>query len=161
MKADPKKVTAIQEIQQPNDKKELQRFVWVVNYLVKFIPNLSSVTVSLRELLKKETTWHWRNYTRKRFQKSSEESRKKRYSSNIRCVQTSNIVSRRLFVIRVGRMSPSRRTTSFLRLHFPWPTPKRTMSRSKRNSYQNYLVASNITNTSTQSQLPWKQTTSL
>lgn len=27
VKADPKKMTAIQEIQQPNDKKELQRFM--------------------------------------------------------------------------------------------------------------------------------------
>ncbi|KAK3702003.1 hypothetical protein QZH41_007698 [Actinostola sp. cb2023] len=43
----------------PTDIKELQRFMGMVNYLGKFLPNLSNSTQALRELLQKETAWHW------------------------------------------------------------------------------------------------------
>ena len=59
VKPDPMKVQAITEMQAPQDKKELLRFMGMVNYLGKFIPNLSNVTQPLRELLQKETAWHW------------------------------------------------------------------------------------------------------
>ena len=47
LKADPKKIKAISEIP-PEDKPALQRFLGMVNYLGKFIPNLSELTTSLR-----------------------------------------------------------------------------------------------------------------
>ena len=48
VKRDPMKVQAITEMQAPQDKKELLRFMGMVNYLGKFIPNLSNVTQPLR-----------------------------------------------------------------------------------------------------------------
>lgn len=59
IKPDPVKVKAIHEIETPQDKKELLRFMGMVNYLAKFIPRLSDITQPLRELLKKDTEWHW------------------------------------------------------------------------------------------------------
>ena len=59
MKLDPQKVNAIKAINIPEDQKELQKFMGMVNYLAKFIPNLSNIAVPLKELLKKDTAWHW------------------------------------------------------------------------------------------------------
>ena len=42
-------------MQPPGDRKELQRFMGMVNYLGKFIPNLSENTQPLH----KEVAWHW------------------------------------------------------------------------------------------------------
>ena len=42
----------------PHNVKELQRFLGTVNYLAKFIPNLSDKTASLRKLLEKKTEWY-------------------------------------------------------------------------------------------------------
>ena len=39
----------------PESKKELQRFLAMVNYLGKFAPNLSENTENLRKLLEKDT----------------------------------------------------------------------------------------------------------
>lgn len=52
-------VEAINNMLAPNNIKELQRFLGVVNYLGKYIKNLSDITSNLRTLLKKETAWHW------------------------------------------------------------------------------------------------------
>ena len=43
----------------PTNVKELQRFLGMVNYLAKFIPNLTSHTVNLRKLLEKDTKWYY------------------------------------------------------------------------------------------------------
>lgn len=59
LKPDMDKVRAIQEMPQPKDKTELQRFMGMVQHLAKFIPNLSEVSAPLRKLLEGETTWHW------------------------------------------------------------------------------------------------------
>ena len=59
MKPDPSKIKAIKEIGTPQDKKELLRFIGLVNYLGKFIPGLSDMTQPLRGLLKTEIEWHW------------------------------------------------------------------------------------------------------
>ena len=67
VKPDPQKVNAIKEINTPEAKKELERIMAMVNYLAKFIPNLSNATVPLRELLKKDTAWHWEEIHQKAF----------------------------------------------------------------------------------------------
>ncbi|XP_064464578.1 uncharacterized protein K02A2.6-like [Ornithodoros turicata] len=56
---DPDKVQAIKAMPAPSDKSELQRFLGMVTYLMKFVPNLSTITSPLRELLKEDVAWHW------------------------------------------------------------------------------------------------------
>ena len=51
-KPDPEKVRAIQNMEQPKDKKELHTFLGFINYLAPFMPNLAGHTAPLRELLK-------------------------------------------------------------------------------------------------------------
>lgn len=43
----------------PTDVPALQRFLGMVNYLGKFIPDLSELSAPLRELIKKDTAWAW------------------------------------------------------------------------------------------------------
>ena len=53
---DPDKIEAIQEMPTPKYKQELQRFLGFVNYVGKFIPNLSQITTPLCNLLEKKFT---------------------------------------------------------------------------------------------------------
>lgn len=50
---DKEKVRAIAEMPPPDDKKGVERLLGVVNYVVKFIPNMAAVTKPIRDLLKK------------------------------------------------------------------------------------------------------------
>ena len=59
VKPDPEKVTAIQNIDPPKDKKELHSFLGMVNYLAPFMPNLASHTAPLRELLRDDVEYQW------------------------------------------------------------------------------------------------------
>jgi hypothetical protein len=59
LKPDPEKVKAINDITTPKDKKDLMRFLGMVNYLAKFVPSLSDLTQPLNELIKKDIEWHW------------------------------------------------------------------------------------------------------
>ena len=59
LKPDPKKVKAIVNMKPPTDKEELQRFLGMMTYLTKFIPNFSQLAAPLRVLLEKNTEWHW------------------------------------------------------------------------------------------------------
>jgi len=54
VKTDPKKIEAIVNIPIPTNKTELQRYLGMVNYLGKFLPNLSQLTLPLRQLLQKD-----------------------------------------------------------------------------------------------------------
>ncbi|UYV77245.1 K02A2.6-like, partial [Cordylochernes scorpioides] len=56
---DQDKVRAIQNMQIPKNKQELQRILGTVTYLAKFIPDLSSNTSNMRNLLKKVIIWNW------------------------------------------------------------------------------------------------------
>ena len=62
LKPDPKKVEAIVNMPTPKDLPELRRFLGMVNYLSKFLPNLSTVTDSLRKLEEKDTVWCWEDH---------------------------------------------------------------------------------------------------
>lgn len=53
------KIKAILTIPAPENKKKLQRFMRMINYLGKFIPNLSARTQPPRQLLENEVAWHW------------------------------------------------------------------------------------------------------
>ena len=56
---DPNKVRAIKDMPTPTDVKSLKRFLGMVNYLSKFLPNLSSVSEPLRRLEVKDAEWWW------------------------------------------------------------------------------------------------------
>ena len=43
----------------PKNKEELQRYLGMITYLAKFIPNLSQSAELLRTLLEKDVKWHW------------------------------------------------------------------------------------------------------
>lgn len=56
---DPSKVQDIQQMQAPNSKDELQRFMGMLNYLAPYIPKLAETAQAVRELLKKDAIWIW------------------------------------------------------------------------------------------------------
>ena len=56
---DKKKVEAVQKMNYPESKEELQRYLGIMTYLAKFIPNLSQTAAPLRLLLEKDVMWHW------------------------------------------------------------------------------------------------------
>ncbi|KAJ8893336.1 hypothetical protein PR048_005927 [Dryococelus australis] len=56
---EPAKVATIEQIKKPTTIQELQRFLGMVNYLSKFIPNVSELSTPLCQLLKNNMPWHW------------------------------------------------------------------------------------------------------
>jgi len=59
LKPDPKKTQAISDMTPPMSREALQRFLGMITYLAKFIPNLSHTAAPLRALLEKEADWQW------------------------------------------------------------------------------------------------------
>ena len=53
------KVRALTEMPAPISKEEVRRFLGMIQYLDKFIPDLSAKDAPLRQLLKKEVGFHW------------------------------------------------------------------------------------------------------
>ena len=53
------KLMAIKNLKQPNYEKELKSFLGAIQYLSKYIDNLSAQTDTLRQLLKKDNEWIW------------------------------------------------------------------------------------------------------
>jgi len=49
LKPDPTKVKAVKNISNPSNRDELQRFLGMVTYLAKFIPDYSKVAAPLRK----------------------------------------------------------------------------------------------------------------
>lgn len=66
---DQKKTEAITKIKPPQNKKELQRFLGIIVYLAKFIPNLSDKTLPLKVLLSKRNEWRWTSNEQRSFNK--------------------------------------------------------------------------------------------
>ncbi len=59
LKPDPAKVRAVQEMPAPKTKEEVRRFLGFIQYLAKFIPNLSEVDAPLRKINKQDVTFFW------------------------------------------------------------------------------------------------------
>lgn len=59
IKPDEKYKNAILEMKKPKDKQGVMRFLGMLKYLAKFIPNLSKITAELRELTKKDVPFEW------------------------------------------------------------------------------------------------------
>lgn len=56
---DEERIRSIKELKEPSNKKDLQFFLGMINYLRGFFPNLSETVSHLRELLKKDIIWCW------------------------------------------------------------------------------------------------------
>ncbi|XP_063923109.1 uncharacterized protein K02A2.6-like [Zophobas morio] len=59
IRVDPSKIEAIKQIKPPKNCKELSRFLGMITYVAKFIPNLTQKTSNLRQLLRKDTHFDW------------------------------------------------------------------------------------------------------
>ena len=59
VKPDPLKVNAIINMSGPTNKQDLQRFMGMLAYLSKFIPNMAEESAPLCRLLEKNVQWHW------------------------------------------------------------------------------------------------------
>ncbi|XP_062849175.1 uncharacterized protein K02A2.6-like [Trichomycterus rosablanca] len=55
----PERVKAITAMEPPQNVSELRRLLGMVNYIGRYLPNLSTVLQSLNELLKSERDWCW------------------------------------------------------------------------------------------------------
>ena len=69
IKADPNKISAMQDLEEPTDLKSLRRFLGMVNQLGKFLPDLATVTEPLRQLLSPKNVWIWSSPQKDAFQK--------------------------------------------------------------------------------------------
>ena len=58
---DPSKVQAIRDLCIPKNAAEVQSFLGMITYLAPFIPNLSSHTAPIRQLLQKDSDFQWHN----------------------------------------------------------------------------------------------------
>ena len=58
LRPSPDRIQPILNMPIPQDKTSLQRFMGMVNYLHKFIPNLASINKPLHKLLEKSVEWH-------------------------------------------------------------------------------------------------------
>ncbi|XP_064622558.1 uncharacterized protein LOC135484804 [Lineus longissimus] len=59
IRPDPRKIKAVQDFPEPNNVPELRRFLGMITYLGRFIPNLASKTEPLRCLMSKKNSWVW------------------------------------------------------------------------------------------------------
>jgi len=57
LRTDPEKVRAILEIPPPTNLATLRRFLGMVSWYRRFIPNIATVTGPLNDLLKKKNRW--------------------------------------------------------------------------------------------------------
>ena len=69
LRADPAKVEAIMQLPTPQDLTELRRIFGMVNFVAKFMPNLSVVLQPLHDLLKKDVPFTWTTNQEKAFQR--------------------------------------------------------------------------------------------
>ena len=56
---DPDKVKAIIELKPHGNVTELRRVLGMINYLGRYLPNLSTVMKPMTDLLKSDTSWLW------------------------------------------------------------------------------------------------------
>ena len=59
VRADPSKIEAIVDMPMPENASDVHRFLGMVTYLGKFLPNLSDKTACLRKLIEKDAVWGW------------------------------------------------------------------------------------------------------
>ena len=60
IKPDPSKIEDIRKMPTPQDREDLQLFIGLMNYLAAYIPHFADNVSPLRELLKKDVPFVWR-----------------------------------------------------------------------------------------------------
>ena len=56
---DPQKFKVLMDMLAPKNKKELQAFLGIINYLGKFLPGTANVCDPLHKLTSSKVTWPW------------------------------------------------------------------------------------------------------
>ena len=69
LKVHPDKVEAIRKMPRPSDVSGVRRFLGMIQYLAKFVPNLSELTEPLRKLTQKDAGFDWNEEQEESFQK--------------------------------------------------------------------------------------------
>ncbi|GBN11186.1 Transposon Tf2-8 polyprotein [Araneus ventricosus] len=72
IRPDPTKTEAIKKMSQPTNIIELMRFLGMVNFFRKFVPNLADMAEPLHAMLKADTTWTWGPNQEKAFERIKE-----------------------------------------------------------------------------------------
>ena len=67
------RVKAIKLMKASKDQSELRSFLDMINYFGKFFPHMSSHTLPLSQLLKKDTKWNWSSTQESAFQRVKQE----------------------------------------------------------------------------------------
>ena len=66
--ADPNRVKSIKDWKTPTCVADVQRFLGLVNYLLRFIPNLATLHKPLQDMCKSNVLFHWSPNTEQAFQ---------------------------------------------------------------------------------------------
>lgn len=69
LKPDQSKIEAVKKMPTPECKKDMERFLGMVTFLAKFIPNMSQHTEPLRGLTRDDVAWKWRDEHQHAFDK--------------------------------------------------------------------------------------------
>ena len=69
LQPDPAKVKAITDLPVPTSVSELKRFLGMVGYLSRYVPNISDVLFPLRQLTQRKVDWFWSPACQEAFQK--------------------------------------------------------------------------------------------
>ena len=56
-KADPEKIRAVQDMNQPQTVRRLMTFLGFIQYLGKFMPNMADISAPLRKLTQRDVEW--------------------------------------------------------------------------------------------------------
>ena len=100
---------------QPENKKELQSFLGLCQYLTKFTPELASLSEPLRFLTRKNAIFEWTHQHTRAFDRIKQTLTKEPRTGTLRPREGDSDPDRRLHQ-RTRRMSSSRRKTSILRI---------------------------------------------
>ena len=70
MQPDPRKISTLTEMPAPKNKKELQAFLGIINYLSKFSPDIAEVCKPLRKPTLSKAMWTWDALYQQQFKKA-------------------------------------------------------------------------------------------
>ena len=72
LQPDPEKVRAVRSMPVPGSKEDVRRFLGFVQYLSKFIPNMSTVDAPLRDVMKGNVDFYWNKQQQRSFDELKE-----------------------------------------------------------------------------------------